>query len=942
MTSSRIHAFYLCQAILLISFSVHRTPSRCDAAASTPTSPQDFLDDTCEPNFSLRAALKPDPRSVPGAEAAVAFNWQTDSSGYLLTVSRRGARFSKVVKGRSKPLGGWSPWKTPAGDLLTITLQRRGKVIRAIVNGEVVTSALDEQFKDGKIATWSCRAEVSWQEVRYQPVQPVNLTDDFMRAEGEPDPWQTVRGTWGLHGVHGEPGVPPPGLTANPFSYRGLPDAEGKAIAVAGHWYWDGYSLCTAVKPEGKGAVGLCAYYQSPTDYLQFRWSYGLANGRKQFVLCSKGKEQVLGELPGGYEVNQWYWLEMRVANDRIEAFIDRQLALSLRSRSFGQGKAGLVVEGATTSAQFDDVVLCSVSPADPPALFPQSNAIPQHFVKDQYLREWATEEGAWDRSPGETFWHRGEFFSDPSVSLSLPPPTAEGAKIWTVIGSAEKSPDSGYRLEVGRPAADRLAWILYRNGAAVNKSETPSSILQEEKTLCFWKEGARVSARLGEEAVLTYRDPKPLLGGSVGYGLARWCVPPVKASARCSRLTDYTFSSAPVQWRTQRGSWDTEPHWACVGRGAHLMGMDVGSAVLWSKERYQGDLLLEAFVTNAQLPDHVSESPRNLNFTLCGDGVNLDKGYNFLFGGFDGKEVRILKDGQEVARCPYQTKRTGTHNQDVWFYVRVQKSGPTVSISIDGERIAHFLDPKPLRSGHLAVWTYATGIVLGRLRLWHDRTEPSKYPTDQVVSVERVVEMKNGKVMTALDAASSPSATEASLAQRKEDFEKGFGAFTTRDLPDAALLVLDSSTAARGRQSLKIINRACGGRFATWALSHPVDVTHSPLLSFDYRAPKDVKVNLYARVGGRWEEIGFTALSHPPEAAAAVGIPQPLGVIEKVVTDNRWHHASFNMLQALGRTPNSPTVVDGLAFASPDDFALRAGLSGNPLGATFYLDNFT
>jgi len=141
------------------------------------------------------------------------------------------------------------------------------------------------------------------------------------------------------------------------------------------------------------------------------------------------------------------------------------------------------------------------------------------------------------------------------------------------------------------------------------------------------------------------------------------------------------------------------------------------------------------------------------------------------------------------------------------------------------------------------------------------------------------------------------------------------------------------------------------------------------------------VKVNLYARMGKRWEEIGFTAPSPAPPAAptpppapptpaappapaapaqAAAKTtpprppppPAPLGAFEGIKTDDQWHHARFDLLAALKKRDlsaapgaaqpgKSPTLIDALAFASPDDPFLRCGLTGNPYGAAFCLDNF-
>ncbi|MBM4086515.1 MAG: hypothetical protein FJ272_17165, partial [Planctomycetes bacterium] len=388
------------------------------ATPSTPLEFQTFLADTCTPDFTVRATLKPDPRLAgdkdekgPVAEARLAFQWQPDSSGFCAAFSRKGICLLKVTQGRIKTLTSWQDWPVEPRPELPVAVQRRGPVMRVIVGHRVAAVASDPQYQNagGKVGFGVSRPDLSWQSARYQRVGPIAFADDFMRAEGQQSPWETVTGKWDLVGVRGEPGVPSAAITANPFVYRGVADDKGQALCTTGYWFWDGYRMTAAVKPEAKGDIGLCAYYQSPTDYLRFRWSEGLAKGKRQLVAMLNGQEKVLAEAPGGHEPGQWYWLEVRVAGDAVEAYVDRELACRAKTNALGQGACGLWVAGKGMQAQFDDVTVAPLAASEPPTPFPQSNVIREHFVKDQFLKLWAEESAAWVRAPGESFWHKGD-----------------------------------------------------------------------------------------------------------------------------------------------------------------------------------------------------------------------------------------------------------------------------------------------------------------------------------------------------------------------------------------------------------------------------------------------------------------------------------------------------------------------------------------------------
>jgi len=169
-------------------------------------------------------------------------------------------------------------------------------------------------------------------------------------------------------------------------------------------------------------------------------------------------------------------------------------------------------------------------------------------------------------------------------------------------------------------------------------------------------------------------------------------------------------------------------------------------------------------------------------------------------------------------------------------------------------------------------------------------------------------------------------------------DFEKDHGSVVTRDTPDSALATLDNATAASGKCSLRIVNPSCGGNFALWVTSTPVRFEPGTRLEFDYRVPADAKLNLYLKRDARWYEVGFTGGTKPKPDDV-----RPVADVPNVVADGQWHHARVELFEVLvhgEKKPPEAVIVDEIAFASPTDFLFRCGFTGNPFGATWWLDN--
>ena len=104
-----------------------------------------------------------------------------------------------------------------------------------------------------------------------------------------------------------------------------------------------------------------------------------------------------------------------------------------------------------------------------------------------------------------------------------------------------------------------------------------------------------------------------------------------------------------------------------------------------------------------------------------------------------------------------------------------------------------------------------------------------------------------------------------------------------------------------------------------------PFDASRYPVLQFDYRAPRELRVDLIVEVEGRRRVIKFT---DNDETWPVIGY---LGA----VADDRWHRATVDLqgLLAGALHRNAPLVVSDLAFAS-------SGWPGTREGTRWWLDN--
>lgn len=140
--------------------------------------------------------------------------------------------------------------------------------------------------------------------------------------------------------------------------------------------------------------------------------------------------------------------------------------------------------------------------------------------------------------------------------------------------------------------------------------------------------------------------------------------------------------------------------------------------------------------------------------------------------------------------------------------------------------------------------------------------------------------------------------------------------------------LELDTTTGVAGKGCLRGTNIALSGPSGVALCQRPFNAGRYPLLTFDYRLPKEYHLDLVVDSATGWQNIRLT------DNERAI---KPIGEIENVVADNTWQHAEVNLAAILGSQTGIPGRLDISSLLLID--REYEGVGPN---MTFYLDNLT
>ncbi len=889
-----------------------------------------FVDEECDADFTVRAVVVVGRLLPPRSEARLAFNYRDDNNHYLIHVSRETVELLKVQDGKPTRLYAPAPFKTYKDNSLHLTLKRRGAKMTLIVNGIIAARVEDATFSGGKVGVSSSGMLLKPDAVRVQPSEPVFFGDDFTRA-GKAGEWEDLTPNWGLS--RPQSSRFDPSATSNPFAYRAT--GEAHAMTLAGRWFWDNYSFDAAAKADSDGSIGLIVYAQDGYNYILFRWfskgSNAPQNQAKQLIAVVNGQAQTLDTQPGGFEPGQWYKLTVKVNDEKILTFIDDEPACRSTKLFFGQGKIGLYSQFCR-EAQFDDVV---VKPWDgsttQTSSFSEEPKVSPDYIGEDTMAKWTTPALGWMVEDSNTAWHRDNFYGDAALAIRLTNLYMPGA-LMLCLHSPTTDFHQGYTWRLQIVPLERSAqWELWRQGTTVAKGKQEWEENSPSIGLTFFRAGQQIIGYVAGQRAFSFTDAAPLAGRRVGFFTNGIPLTFNNVRASSTHLIDETFATAPTRWWQGRGVWTVEPRWPCDERWAWMTGGDAETPILWSKSAFSGDVTVDLF---AAIQMDANESPvgykrpSDINVTICGDGKDLGSGYSFIFAGWRNTQTAILRQGKVVASTTearlVQPSRLNNDFHRHWYHVRITKRKSLVQFYVDDLLVCEYDDEKPLPAGRVAFWTFKNGLVIARARIAYENTAPAE-PFPSVLRPP----------------SSSQSVSHVKIASSTDgvfyDFEGPLHGWNGQSKNGGAVISLDSSVAARSRQSLKIQNPISGGDFLAWTTFAPLDLEKNPVLRFDYRLPPTVKVNLIVRVNGSYFIITFTGGDQPDDRRPTIGS------IQHVAADIQWHTAEINLFNALrSRFPTAPSfTIDGVAFSCPDETYLRCGIGGNYWGSAFHVDNF-
>ena len=205
-------------------------------------------------------------------------------------------------------------------------------------------------------------------------------------------------------------------------------------------------------------------------------------------------------------------------------------------------------------------------------------------------------------------------------------------------------------------------------------------------------------------------------------------------------RLFDYTFGAAPTDWVPGGGIWQVTNRYACEPDWSFFGGQSYGLCAIWNKRRFAGDMVVEAYVAFKHgLPWADKQwfyQPSDLNINLCSELGNLGSGYSFIYSGSNASTTMIRRGDkvlvasrEEKDLLPQFTDQNplfvpdtegrefGTFHRH-WWRLECRRVGQQLSLWVDGRKLVEAADPDPVPSGHLALWTMNSGMMVARVRV--------------------------------------------------------------------------------------------------------------------------------------------------------------------------------------------------------------------------------
>ena len=798
-----------------------------------------------------------------------------------------------------------------------VGVERRGPSISATLQGTRVLLVRDPKCLGGRFGMLSADGAVDFDAVRVRPSVLRPLEENALRTQASATP----SGVWQW-------------LEDGASCLVGQSDEEASLVLGQPSWRPDRLAVTVETAPPCEAGVGLC-FGASGAERTLFLWEpVTRESAGRRLIACSASGQKVIGTARGGYAPGQPVRILADFTGGELRIYeAAKGLLLRVPGRAAPRGAVGLVAQGKG-KVTFRDFLING--PGERDWEQPVKTKI---FVRDHYMLDWAAPEGDWVAAPSggkqPLWWHKGDCFG--AVELTLPLAAAmegDGAEVFLM--AREPSPESGYRTTVrkGKDGGGKLTTELARQGKVIARAElTPPA---GADTLEIHKDGSFVWLRCGQvEPFFMQLEEDALEGTRLGVRLPS-DKHLEKLLLRRDHVVDEQFDEAATSWR-KLGRWEVSNKFHCDPRWAFMTGESDGLAALWHLDEFPGDATFEFYAgmryrAKYNFSPHYPR-PGDINAVIAGGENGVFDGYSAVISGWETTWTRILKNGEIMAetdrRLVPSTRRMYPRLPDLhrrWFYVKLRRVGPRVELYFDNQKVLSWRDDKPLSGRRVGIWTVDNSILVARAKISYSQRRRFR-------PVPEPIGEKQGKPP---DKPARPVPEARPKCRFTFDRPEELAGWRETGNAGDGRISWDRQNAGSGGGSLRATNIEPGGQFLVPVPVEGFDLRCARRLSFACRMDPDVRVNLYARVAGRHYFLHLTGPEQSDENLLCLGETS-------VQADGNWQRVDFPIGDALleRRPLDAKLPVEAMHFGVHHGGYLRAGLGGNPPGASFNIDDF-
>lgn len=333
-------------------------PAHAQAALGEPA----WVDGQAGYEYRWTPVVSASPAALAAGAVRLLLDWQDADNTYYLDLRGDQATFGLRQGGVERQIGVGGPIRRGlGGDTLNLSIQRAEGSWALYVN-HVRAAAAEGRAWDGGQCGWQIAGEgVGVQAGVLQNLEELFFADDFMRTDEQLGGWTTALGAWENNQQGSKVS-----RSANAFSFRSV--GGETCLVTHGNAYDRDYRAQVAVASESSGAVGLVVGYQDPNNYYLLRLTSASHpdGGTARLVRVFEGQRvDLTPAVPGGYQPDTWYQLELLLAGGWLRAWIDQRPLFEVAAQCFGEGLVGLYSEAAVgetasdahAGALFDDVI---------------------------------------------------------------------------------------------------------------------------------------------------------------------------------------------------------------------------------------------------------------------------------------------------------------------------------------------------------------------------------------------------------------------------------------------------------------------------------------------------------------------------------------------------------------------------------------------------------